>query len=53
LRRRTVSVSGQQRLTDGRMVELTAARLAALDAALAATSLAIVLLACAPVAAHF
>jgi hypothetical protein len=54
LRRRTVSVSGEQRLTDGRTVELTAARLAApLDAALAAMSLAIVLLACAAVAAHF
>jgi hypothetical protein len=36
LRRRTVSVSGEQRLTDGRTVQLTAARLAApLDAALA------------------
>jgi len=53
LRRRTDSVSGEQRLTDGHVVELTTARLAApLDAALAATSLAIVLLACAAVAAH-
>ena len=53
LRRRTVSVSGEQRLTNGHVVELTTARLAApLDAALAATSLAIVLLACAAVAAH-
>jgi hypothetical protein len=53
LRRRTDSVSGEQRLTDGHVVELTTARLAApLDAALAAMSLAIVLLACAAVAAH-
>ena len=53
LRRRTVSVSGEQRLTNGHVVELTTARLAApQDAALAATSLAIVLLACAAVAAH-
>ena len=52
LRRRT-PVSGEQRLTNGHVVELTTARLAApLDAALAATSLAIVLLACAAVAAH-
>jgi hypothetical protein len=53
LRRRTVSVSGEQRLTDGHVVELTAARLAApLDGALAAMSLAIVLLACAAVVAN-
>ena len=53
LRRRTVSVSGEQRLTDGHVVDLTTARLAApLDAALAAMSLAIVLLACAAVVAR-
>jgi hypothetical protein len=46
LRRRTVSVSGQQQLTDGTVVELDAARLAApLDAALKACALALVLLA--------
>jgi hypothetical protein len=53
LRRRTVSVTGEQQLTDGRTVELTAARLAApLDRALAALSLGMVLLACAAVAAR-
>ena len=53
LRRRTLSVHGEQRLADGRTVELTAARIAApLDRALAALSLAIVLLACAAVAAR-
>ncbi len=46
LRRRTESVSGEQRLADGTVVELTAARLAApLDGALLATACAIVLLA--------
>ena len=40
LRRRTVSVSGEQRLRDGGVVELSAARLAApLDAALRAMAL--------------
>jgi hypothetical protein len=48
LRRRTAEVRGEQRLVDGRVVELTAARLAEpLDAALSALSLAVVLLACA------
>jgi hypothetical protein len=46
LRRRTVSVSGEQRLSDGRIVALDAQTLAApFDAALAACSLAVVLLA--------
>lgn len=46
LRRRTVSVSGQQRLADGRVIQLDAARLAApLDGALKACALALVLLA--------
>lgn len=46
LRRRTVSVSGRQRLADGSTVELDAARLAApLDGALRACALALVLLA--------
>jgi hypothetical protein len=46
LRRRTLSVSGQQRLVDGRVVELDTARLAApLDAALKACALGLVLLA--------
>jgi hypothetical protein len=46
LRRRTVSVSGQQELADGTVVQLDAARLAApLDAALKACALALVLLA--------
>jgi hypothetical protein len=53
LRRRTRSVSGVQELRDGRRVALTQARLAApLDGALSALSLAIVLLACALVAAR-
>ena len=53
LRRRTLAVSGEQRLADGRAVPLTAARIAApLDGALAALSLAMVLLACAAVAAR-
>jgi hypothetical protein len=53
LRRRTVSVAGEQRLAGGETVELTAARLAApLDGALAAMSAAMVLLACAAVAAR-
>lgn len=48
LRRRTVSVTGEQRLADGRTVELTSTRLAApLDGALAALSAAVVLLAAA------
>jgi hypothetical protein len=48
LRRRTVSVTGEQRLADGRTVELDSTRLAApLDDALAATSVAVVLLAAA------
>jgi hypothetical protein len=48
LRRRTVSVTGEQRLTDGRTVELTATSLAGpLDDALAALSAAVVLLAAA------
>jgi hypothetical protein len=46
LRRRTASVSGEQRLSDGRTVQLDAARLAApLDAALGACALGMVLLA--------
>jgi hypothetical protein len=46
LRRRTVSVTGEQRLRDGRVVELSPERLAApLDAALRAMALALVLLA--------
>ena len=46
LRRRTVSVTGEQRLADGRTVELTSTRLAApLDDALAACALAVSLLA--------
>jgi hypothetical protein len=46
LRRRTVSVVGEQRLSDGRTVQLDAARLAApLDGALGACALAMVLLA--------
>ena len=46
LRRRTESVSGEQRLHDGGVIELSAARLAApLDAALRAIALALVLLA--------
>lgn len=51
LRRRTASVSGEQRLYDGRRVALTPARLAApLDGALGALSLAMLLLACGAVA---
>ena len=46
LRRRTASVHGEQRLRDGGVVELSAARLAApLDSALRAIALALVLLA--------
>jgi hypothetical protein len=53
LRRRTVSVDGAQLLADGRTVQLTAGRLAApLDGALAALSVAVVLLACAAVVAR-
>jgi hypothetical protein len=51
LRRRTVSVTGEQRLADGRTVELDSTRLAApLDDALAALSVAVVLLAAAALA---
>jgi hypothetical protein len=50
LRRRTVAVSGQQRLADGTTRELTAASLAApLDRSLAALSAALVMLAAAMV----
>lgn len=46
LRRRTVAVSGEQRLADGRVVELTPARLSApLEGALSRLWLALVLLA--------
>jgi hypothetical protein len=46
LRRRTVSVSGEQRLRDGRVIPLDTRRLAApLDDALAASALAVTLLA--------
>jgi hypothetical protein len=46
LRRQTLSVSGEQRLRDGRVIPLDAARLAApLDGALAACALAVTLLA--------
>jgi hypothetical protein len=46
LRRRTLALSGEQRLADGSVVELSAARLAApLDGALRALALALVLLA--------
>jgi hypothetical protein len=46
LRRRTISVSGEQRLADGAVVELNAERLAApLDGALRALSLAVIALA--------
>jgi hypothetical protein len=46
LRRRTVSVSGEQRLIDGQVLRLSAAQLAApLDGALRALSIALVLLA--------
>jgi hypothetical protein len=51
LRRRTVSVTGEQRLSDGTVQELSAARLAApLDGALAALSASLVALAVALVA---
>jgi hypothetical protein len=51
LRRRTVSVEGTQRLTNGELVELSAERLAApLDGALRALAAGIVLLAAAAVA---
>jgi hypothetical protein len=46
LRRRTLALSGEQRLDDGSVVELTAARIAEpLDGALRALALAVVLLA--------
>jgi hypothetical protein len=46
LRRRTVSVTGEQKMSDGSVVELSPARLAApLDGALGATTVAVVLLA--------
>ena len=46
LRRRTASISGRQRLTDGTVIDLDAARVAApLDGALRACSVALVLLA--------
>jgi hypothetical protein len=48
LRRRTQSVSGVQRLHDGRTIELSAERIAApLDRALFATAIALMLLAAA------
>jgi hypothetical protein len=51
LRRRTVAVSGEQRLRDGRVIPLDAARLAEpLDGALAACAIAVTLLAAALVA---
>ena len=51
LRRRTVGVAGEQRLADGRVVDLSPERLAApLEGALSALSVAVVLLACAAVA---
>jgi hypothetical protein len=53
LRRRTVALSGEQRLSDGRSIELDAARLAApLDAALGACALGMALLATAMVLAR-
>jgi hypothetical protein len=53
LRRRTADVSGEQRLMDGRVVDLSAARLAApLEGALRALALALVLLAAGLVAAR-
>lgn len=53
LRRATVEVSGEQRLSDGRTVPLDRARIAApLDAALGACALGVVLLAAALVAAR-
>jgi hypothetical protein len=46
LRRRTTAVTGEQRLTDGRLVELSAARLSApLEGALGALAVALVVLA--------
>jgi hypothetical protein len=52
LRRRTIEVTGEQRLTDGTDVALTKARLAApLEGALSALSIAVVLLAAGLVAA--
>ena len=53
LRRRTESVTGRQRLSDGSVVELSGERLVApLDGALSALSLAMMLLACAAVLAR-
>ncbi|MFZ1155579.1 MAG: hypothetical protein WAN93_11815 [Solirubrobacteraceae bacterium] len=53
LRRRTASVSGEQRLTNGRIVELDAARMAApMEGALMACALGMVLLAAGLVAAR-
>jgi hypothetical protein len=53
LRRRTSSVTGVRTLADGRTEELSRARLLApLDGALAALSVAVVVIACAAVAAH-
>jgi hypothetical protein len=53
LRRRTASVSGQQVLTDGKVVELSPERLAApLDGALYALAIAVMLLACGAVLAR-
>jgi hypothetical protein len=53
LRRRTVTLEGQQRLSDGRTVRWDAARVAApLEGALKACAVAVVLLACALVAAR-
>lgn len=53
LRRRTISVSGRQELSDGSVVELDAARLAApLDGALRACAMALVVLAAALVIAR-
>jgi hypothetical protein len=54
LRRRTQSVSGEQRLADGRVIELSESALAApLDGALRALSVAIVLLAATFVVVRF
>jgi hypothetical protein len=53
LRRRTVLLTGEQRLADGRIVELSTERLAApLETALTALSIGLVLLAAALVAAR-
>src|SRR5205823_14956202 len=47
LRRRTAAVEGEQRLADGRVVELSAARMSApLEGALLAMAFALVMLAC-------